>query len=96
MSLHLFQPADPETTAEFMRSVQIREPSIGKQIAETAGKVARALGATVGTVAGAPVAAAEAVAYAGANVLALPSIGLNIVGSALNRTRTRVYRTLAG
>jgi hypothetical protein len=92
----IFQPQRPDEVKAFMESVQMTEPPIHTQIIDTAKQVARALGATAATVLSSPLALAEGALYAGANILAVPSVTLNKAGSIVNKTRTSVFNTIMG
>ena len=89
-------PPNPESVSKYVDSVQSRAPTVAGQIGHTVRQACRAVLTTGATVATAPLWVPEATLHFAGNVLSAPSVLLHKAGSITNKTRTKVYNTLAG
>ena len=92
----LIGPPNPESVSRYVDSVQSREPTVAGQIGHTVRQACRAVLTTGATAVTAPLWVPEATLHLAGNILSLPSVGLHKAGSIVNKTRTKVYTTLAG
>lgn len=92
----LIGPPNPESVSKYVDSVQSAHPTALEQVSDTVRKLARAVVATGTTAVTTPLLVPETALHLAGNVLSAPSVLLHKAGSLVNKTRTKVYNTLAG